>query len=92
MAEHPYKRTRFPCRRRVLRAAEALVVHSQALAGTLARESPSTPLRVIPHGVHAVSITRTQRESRATLDLARLGSAPPRSCASRSASSKPTSA
>ena len=71
--EHPDKRTRFPCRRRMASSADALVVHSGYLRDVVGRVNPTCPVRVIHHGVHAVDIPRTRHESRRKLDLARLG-------------------
>jgi len=71
--EHPDKRTRFPCRRRIASSADALIVHSGYLRDVVGKVNPSCPIRVIHHGVHAVDIPRTRNESRAELDLARLG-------------------
>ncbi|MEW6072746.1 MAG: hypothetical protein AB1726_09175 [Planctomycetota bacterium] len=73
LLEHPDKRTHFPCRRRIASAADALVVHSGYLRDVVRQANPRAPVRIIPHGVHAVDIPRTRDESRRQLGLARLG-------------------
>ena len=76
LLEHPDRRSRFPCSKRMSSSATALVVHSQSLAKAARAHNPSCPLAVIPHGVHEVAIPRSKQASREKLKLERMGIGP----------------